>query len=202
MLLLACTPASHNGSGTAAQQQRQTKPFSAIDIVGTYVLDITAGKSSHSVVLHGDDNLLEQVTTKSNGKRLMVRSEGRLSPKLPLRLQLDVPDIKLVRTAGAMTIAVSQLSNARFQLDCDGACTATAKGKTQKLKVYVKGSGRVKMAELFTNEALVTVQGSGQVDVHVGKHLEVLVQGSGKVRYRGKPKIDKTIRGAGQVVPR
>lgn len=199
--LAACTPSPIQGNGDSKREERSVKPFYELELEGNYQLSIRCGKPSHRVWLAGESNLLARIETSSNGKRLLIKSPERLQPKTPLQVQLEVPDIKLVRTRGPHSIAVRDIDNARFQLDCQGACKAKLSGKTQKLWIYLKGGGQVDALGLPTLQALVSIQGAGQADVDVRDNLELLVTGAGLVRYRGKPHLENHLRGAARLVP-
>ena len=197
--LVACQGEARVGNAQKGRSQRNVKPFYELEIEGAFRLSIAGGKTAHRVTLEGDSNLLPLITTESNGKRLRISQQGKLRPQLPLAVHLDVPDIKLVRTRGALHVEVRQIDNARFQLDCQGACSAKLHGKTQKLWIYLKGGGNVDALKLPTLQGLVSIQGAGTAKVDVTDNLELLVRGAGLVRYRGNPKIERHLRGAGRL---
>lgn len=181
---------------------RAPGPFSEVEARGAFTLRVTLGAATHGVTIEGDENLLAEIVTESNGKRLMIKNTRSLSLTRALVITVTAPDLTLVRTGGAADVEVRAIDNARFQLDIDGSGKAEATGRTQKLKVYVNGVGTALMAGLATREALVMIDGAGRIELAEPAELEAEIHGAGVVRYSGDGKVTSHIRGAGSIEKR
>jgi len=184
------------GSGVVATAERSPGAFAEVELRGDFDVDIQLGRERHHLTLELDDNLVELAHTETNGRRLIVEFDTAARPKLRPRLRIEAPDLVLVRCIGTVDIRASGVRNARFQIDLRGAGSATAVGSTQKLKVFVDGSGRVHLESLAIEEALVHVSGSGSADIGAPKHLEAELHGTATVTYQGEPTLESTVRDA------
>lgn len=190
------------GSGSAKSEVRTPGLFSEIEVSGAFVVKVTMKAAAHAVTIEGDDNLLPEIVTRTDGKRLTVTTARSIAPSRPIVIAVAAPDVVLVRTQGAVDLTISDVDNARLQVDLEGSGKATATGRTQKLKVYVKGAGKVEMAGLATREALVMIEGAGSIELADLLELEAEIHGAGTVRYGGDPKVNKLVRGAGTIEKR
>ncbi len=190
------------GNGSVKSDVRTPGPFSELEVSGAFVVKVKLKAAAHEVTIEGDDNLLPEIVTRTDGKRLTVTTARGVAPSRPIVVAVAAPDIALVRTRGAVDVTISDVDNARLQVDLDGSGKATATGRTQKLKVFVKGAGKIETAGLATREALVMIEGAGSIELADLLELEAEIHGAGAVRYGGDPKVTKIVRGAGTVEKR
>jgi hypothetical protein len=200
--LAGCNPGEVRGSGNRSSDVRKPGLFSEIELVGAYSAEVKLDRKDHQVTIEADDNLLPLIVTEADGAKLRVSTRKPLSSKGPLHLVVEAPDIKHLSIDGAAKASIAGLDNARLQIDIRGAGTVTAKGITQKLKVFITGAGEAALETLAAKEAMVGIQGAGTVDLASPEHLEVVLEGAGKVTYSGSPVIEQDIRGVGTLVKR
>ncbi len=162
-------------------------------------MEVALGGEGHAVSIDADDNLLPELRSESDGKRLAIDAARALKPSRRIHVTVEAPDIALLRCHGSIDARVRGIRDARFQIDLLGSGSVEASGSTQKLKVYLKGSGAAHLEKLAIEEALVDVDGSGSADIAAPKHLEAEIHGSGAVTYEGTPVIEQTVRGAGKL---
>jgi hypothetical protein len=190
------------GSGNVKSEARTPGPFSEIEVRGDYEVSIRLQADGHRIAVDGDDNLLPEVRTTTNGKRLLIERARSIRPTRRIGIVIAAPDLTLCRCLGSVAVRVSDVRNARFQVDLDGSGSAEAEGSTENLKVFVNGSGSARLEKLACKRALVNVNGSGSADIASPELLEVEIHGSARVSYGGSPKIEQTVRGSGQLVKR
>ena len=87
-----------------------------------------------------------------------------------------------------------------FSADIRGSGDVKMKGSATNLNVSVSGSGDFKGSELKTNNAVINLSGSGNINLWVEDNLKARISGSGEIKYRGKPKIDFSASGSGRLV--
>lgn len=197
----ACRPAPL-GSGTEVVAERETGPFAELEVRGDVEVTIELGRDRHRVSVVVDDNLVERMRTKSNGRSLLAGFDGDVRPKVRPRLHVEAPDLVVLRCHGTVDVRVSGMRNARFQVDLREAGSATITGSTKKLKVFINGSGQAHLEGLAIEEALANVSGNGSADIGSPRHLEVELHGSGRVSYGGSPTLEPTIRDRGLLTRR
>ena len=82
-----------------------------------------------------------------------------------------------------------------------GAGDLQADGKTDNLKVDVRGSGNLKLGDLAAKTVDVDIKGSGKAEVAPQDSLNVDLAGSGTIYLRSEPKkIETSIHGSGHIV--
>ena len=190
------------GSGVEAAAERKTGPFAELEVQGDFEVTVELGRAQHRVSVTADDNLVGLLRTDSNGRRLHVRFDGDVHPRVRPRLRIEAPDLVLVRCIGTVDLHASQVRNARFQLDLRGTGSAMVTGSTQKLKVFIDGAGTASLEALAIEEALVNVSGNGRADVASPRQLEVELHGNAAVSYSGTPRLESTIRDLGKLTRR
>jgi len=72
-------------------------------------------------------------------------------------------------------------------------------GEADEQMISVYGSGDYHARGLASEEAGVTLTGSGSADIRVSERLDVKITGSGDVDYIGSPEISRVITGSGDL---
>jgi len=85
------------------------------------------------------------------------------------------------------------------KVDISGSGNSDLKGKTKDLTIGIAGSGQSRSKELMSENATVSIAGSGDAYVFASSSLDVSVAGSGDVYYLGQPHINSKIAGSGSV---
>ncbi len=80
-----------------------------------------------------------------------------------------------------------------------GSGSIDLKGNTGDEKINISGSGDFKGKQLKTNDATVTIAGSGNAYVNAEKTLSARLVGSGNVIYSGNATVDSHTVGSGRV---
>jgi hypothetical protein len=86
-----------------------------------------------------------------------------------------------------------------LSLGCAGSGDAYIKGSASSFEARISGSGTLGARGLATDEAKLTITGSGQAEIRVSKRLEAALSGSGSLRYWGRPAVSQRISGSGRV---
>ncbi|MCK5822165.1 MAG: DUF2807 domain-containing protein [Bacteroidales bacterium] len=84
--------------------------------------------------------------------------------------------------------------------EISGSGNIMISGQTDILKHVLSGSGNFKGFDLQTNDAEITITGSGNIEVFATKNLIVNISGSGNVLYKGNPAITSNISGSGNII--
>jgi hypothetical protein len=78
-----------------------------------------------------------------------------------------------------------------------GSGKLTISGQTKELKVDMAGSCAFSGDSLKSEEAKITIMGSGDANVFASVKLDVTVAGSGDVNYWGNPTVTSHMAGSG-----
>ncbi len=187
------------GSGRMITEQRDVGAFSRIESnVGADIM-VSIG-TPQSVSLTYDDNLIDYVTTKVRGGRLVLESSRSFSSSRDCRVKIVVPRLEEVSVGGSGNIEVIELEGDRLAVNIDGSADVTATGAVGELDVEVNGSGDVDTRDLVAGEVSVEINGSGNVSVMARDYLTVTINGSGDVIYTGDPgQVVKRVEGSGRI---
>ncbi|MGB3911641.1 MAG: DUF2807 domain-containing protein [Pseudolysinimonas sp.] len=84
-------------------------------------------------------------------------------------------------------------------LRIEGAGDIELAGVANWIAVDIDGSGDVDTGSLEVRDAVVSISGSGEVDLHVTDTLVVDISGSGTVNHRGGATVESDMSGSGDV---
>jgi hypothetical protein len=208
------------GSGSAVEDERSHRSFSGILLDAPGTVQITVG-ATESVTIEAEDNLLPYLRTDVAGGRLriVVDSQVRLQPTIPIRYRVTVRELTRMTAAGEGRIEASGLRGDLLLVNSGGSGGIRLEDvRVNRMSVSVHGSGVVRAAgrvpifdaslgaagplegrDLDVDEAAVNVSGSGSATLRVRRRLDANLSGSGSVLYYGNPTVHQSITGAGGV---
>lgn len=187
------------GSGSSSSQAREVPEFRAVRIQGCFDLRACVGKT-RSVVLEGDDNLLEHVRTRvEDGVLVLDFAPGRYRTRLPLSIALVTPALTAVEVDGAGDVQLDGVMGERLSIAIRGSSDVSANGTVDALELAISGTGDAHLIGLDAKRARVSISGAGDVVLAASERLDASITGAGDVRYCGSPQVSKSVSGAGSV---
>jgi Putative auto-transporter adhesin, head GIN domain len=191
---------TNEGSGIPATQSRDVAAFNSVELAGSNNLMIRVGEKQ-SVVVKGDDNLLDRVTTGvQSGKLVVANTPGSFTTKSPMSVEVNVPTLNALTLTGSGNIVVSNIEAESLKVTLPGSGTLTGSGTTTRLDVTVNGSGTVQFSQLVANDVRALVSGSGTIFITATESLDASVSGSGSILYAGSPQdVTKSVTGTGAI---
>jgi len=188
------------GSGVAATQTRELPPFDGVELAGSNQVTIRVG-SEQSVVVHADDNLLDRVTTRVSGGKLVIGNEaGGFTTRSPIRVDVTVPAVNELALSGSGTIAAEGVDVDALAIALSGSGVVSANGRAQQIDVKLNGSGDVQLQDLVAHEVHAKMSGTGCIAVNATESLDASVPGTGSIVYTGNPpSVRKSVSGIGSV---
>ena len=208
-----------NGNGNITTENREAGNFKNVSSSGP--MDVVVTQSpNYSVQIKGDENLLQYITTNTDGNTLKIKiKQGyTLHTEKSLEIHISAPafnDISLggsgnitsentLTSSDKMNFDVSGSGNIDVKIDApaveshsSGSGDLSFNGKATEADMSVSGSGDIHCFGLTTQHTIITINGSGNADVYATKQLDVKVNGSGDVRYKGGASVDSHINGSG-----
>jgi len=179
-------------------------------------------ESNTKVSIEGEENIIQHIRTYREGNSLIISTENgyRLKNTQPVNVYVSAPMLEEISISGSgdiigktkltsdnrLEFSISGSGNINtdvdapnVKVDIGGSGNSEVKGKTRDLSIEIAGSGKAQAKELLSENANVSIAGSGNAYVNASSKLEVHVAGSGDVYYLGKPQITSHIAGSGSV---
>ena len=192
------------GNGVQASETREVASFDAVELSGSFDIDIEVGGidvgAGPSVTVHGDENLLSHVVTEVENSVLEVYMEGAVySSEQRLHVEVRVPDLRSFVLSGSGDARIVGVDRHDFALSLSGSGEIQAGGRAEFMSVWLSGSGDFDLRDLQVREADVQISGSGDVKVSTSNRLDARVSGSGDVLYLGSPSTNTRVSGSGSI---
>lgn len=188
-----------DGNGMSKTETRAIGPFEDIRISGAFDISMTRGEKN-GLTVTADANLLPYVTTKLQGKTLVVTTSRSICTSGPLHVEIVYQRLNGIELTGANDLLLDGLAAKHFSLRQDGSGTSRLRGQADTLGMIVAGAADVDASGLQADHVSVEVTGAGDVSVHATAALDVVLAGAGDVSYSGNPKITSRITGVGELV--
>jgi len=188
------------GSGVIQSETRELEPFTSLRISGAAEIRAVCG-DQQSVMVSTDDNLLELVETSVKGGELAVGFSKPVTATSSLKVYITLKELKKLKTQGASKVFLEEIKTDELSIRAGGASRIEASGTVNTLSLKISGAGKYNGAELYAEQANVTIKGAGNARIHAGEKLSVNISGAGRVVCSGNPgTVEKHISGAGTVV--
>ncbi|WP_158517621.1 head GIN domain-containing protein [Moorena producens] len=187
------------GSSVLKTESRKVSPFTAIDISGSYEIELVSQQTTN-LEISGDDNILPLIITEVRDNTLFIYPEKSISPKTILKIKASTQTIDQLSTHGANYVKVYNVNNKRLNIKVNGSGNTELYGKTKELYLKVYGAVDVNGKNLSSTKAKVDLFGAFQVDVYATEKLNASVFGLGNINYYGNPKtVIRNILGLGSI---
>ncbi len=205
---LACSTLSTNpnsvvGSGHVISESRTVPAFTAVELQGSSTVDVVPG-SVQSVTVQADDNILPLITTSVSSGTLIINTKSNTSlvPTTQVHVTVVMNNPMHLALTGSGTLNASGVTGPDLTVDLTGSGNVTVKGTTDHVTINLPGSGNVYCDSLTAKSVVVTLLGSGTIQVYASQSLDATIAGSGTIRYSGNPpQVTKHISGSGSIVP-
>ncbi|MEP6583280.1 MAG: head GIN domain-containing protein [Ginsengibacter sp.] len=214
---------SLSGNGNIKKETRNVGSFHGVESSGSIDVEISSG-DNFSVVVEDDENVLPAIVTRVENGILKVRYKDNTSinddhAKVYIEVQsLDriissgSANITMndgIKNNGAIAISVSGSGDIEGRVDAPkvsasigGSGNISLKGRTKDFDGEIGGSGDLKCSDLQSENASVSIAGSGNAHVFASVHLKANTAGSGDIYYRGNPQSPEINSvGSGSVKP-
>ena len=189
-----------SGSGNVVSETRNVSGFDGVTVhgAGNVVIDQTG---TESLTITTDDNLLQYITTEiRDGKLVIEFKRGVLFDKVKdLTFKVGAKNLNSLQVDGAANVQGKNIATENLSVMLNGAGAITLSGKATEQNVVLDGVGAYNGAELISQRAQVTDNGTGAAVVRVSDQLEAIVNGLGSIEYIGNPQVTQRVSGIGTV---
>lgn len=211
-----------DGEGAVITQSRSVGAIQSVSLAMSADVYYTPG-DVYSLTISGQENILHEILTLSEGDRLVVRvREGVvLGRHKPVTVRVTAPTMRGMNISGsgtifatgpidpeALNLVISGSGSIRLDsvyarqisADISGSGSMNAAGGTTDLAdTRISGSGTIDFRHIRSARVYTSTSGSGDTYVYADSLLEATISGSGSVWYRGTPELRTHISGSGTV---
>ena len=223
LLPVFCVGLAHAASSLSIQDEtRGVAGFHALSNSGSIEVEVRFG-SSESVRLEGDEAAIREIETVVESGTLKIRYKKRsrsgghnwgkviayvTAKRLDALTQSGSGKIAVTGAISGkeLNIALSGSGRITFESDAEvcnasisGSGRIVSNGRATESNISISGSGRFDGAELRSQSANLNISGSGNISLHVDKHLAAAISGSGNVSYTGNAETNVRTSGSGRV---
>jgi hypothetical protein len=189
-----------SGSGKVVTETRQVGGFDGVIVngAGNVVIDQTGAES---LTITTDDNLLPYITTEVRGGKLVIEFKSGVffDQVKDLTFRVGAKNLNSIQVDGAANVQGKNIATENLSVELNGAGAITLSGKATEQSVVLDGVGAYNGAELISQRAQVTDNGTGTAVVRVSDQLDAIVNGLGSIEYIGNPQVTKQVSGIGTV---
>ncbi len=220
----SCTKDRHwvKGEGSDVKNTRVTSAFTEISLATDATVELYQD-SFYGIELNGQQNVLDVITTSSNGTTLSIdlKRHTELRRHNPVVIRIHMPQLTGLNISGSgkiesmknfdmvnLRVNISGSGDVRMNGNISGALTANISGSGDmtfngigtcaSANYTISGSGNMNAEWLKAEYADATISGSGEVRLYAIKQLNADISGSGNVQYRGTPSTNVKISGSGK----
>ena len=209
---------SVRANGDVKTETRPVDAFSSVALNGSGALRVHRG--AQDVEITADSNVLPYIETTVANSRLSIGIKPFTSVWGSPTFQFDVTmpilaglelngsgeadadafsgDAFVAKVTGSGSLAAT-LDYSSAVLDCSGSGGATLSGSSDETRISISGSGTASAKGLGSKKAIVSIAGSGNVELRAIDALDVSLYGSGDLRYWGSPALTQSVTGSGRV---
>ncbi|MFA7329941.1 MAG: DUF2807 domain-containing protein [Candidatus Delongbacteria bacterium] len=175
------------GNGQAAEQVLELASFHSVEAGSALEVVIHPGQAQR-VVLSGDSNLLKYVQARVQGGQLELSMDGpSMSPKLPLKAEIWIPELKAVEMSGAAELLLENAELASLVLDLSGASEALLSGRIGRLTAQLSGASELKGRACQVKQAELDLSGASEGELEVLEQLDADCSGASELELWGDP---------------
>lgn len=203
------------------KEKRNTDDFSVVSFGVAGKLYVEQG-DKFGVILEGDQELLDEITTKVTGGKLIIRKPNwRKARNMKLTAYITMPEVEgfgvsgsgqliaegalkcdviKIGVSGSGSVNLDNLTANKVNIGISGSGGVNLDGQGADIAdISISGSGGVTAEDFKTGTLKASISGSGRCKVWVEDSLTANISGSGNLYYKGDPNVNARSSGSGKV---
>lgn len=164
-------------------------------------VNVAPGNTSSMSVSGPEHTLKNNLDIKMQGDVLKIGTTGSFATTQANSIEVNVclPQLNSIKSMGSGDI-VGEINQDDIKLSLQGSGDFNLKGQVNSLQANLAGSGDMKLESLLCKNAVVLLQGSGDVSVQPSQSINATLQGVGDINIYGNPVEQKQrIQGMGDI---
>jgi len=184
------------GDGPTVTRQLAWDGDDELAISAPVEVDYTQGPAA-GVTVTGPQAAVDQLVV-SDG-RVRFRRPVRLAE--PMRIAITAPGVREFNLHGAQVLKIEGYDQDRLEVTVAGSGSVEASGRARRVELRIAGSGDANLGGVASEEAEVSIAGSGRATVSPTRRIEANIAGSGDVVLTtSPPDVETNVIGSGRIV--
>ena len=197
------------GSGKEGRKEVKVADFDALEV--HLPIHVSAKQAKDfSVVITGDDNLLDVVKVDKEGSTLKLSAARRSwRTTQPLKATITMPALARVQMDSASRLTIQDFKSSKdfsikitaasnldgsieasnLKVDASGASKVKLKGSAKEAKLSAAGACNIHLEEFALDTAEVKLTGACKASVNAKTKLDYSLSGASNLHYQGNPTI-------------
>jgi RNA polymerase sigma factor (sigma-70 family) len=197
------------GSGKEGRKEVKVADFDWLEI--HLPIHVSAKQArDFSVVITGDDNLLDVVKVVKDGPTLTLSAAKRSwQTSQPLKATITMPALERVQMDAASRLTIQDFKSSKnffvkitaaskldgsieannLSVDATGASKVKLKGSAKEAKLSASGACNIHIEEFGLDTAMIKLTGASKASVNAKTKLDYSLSGASKLQYQGNPTI-------------
>lgn len=202
--LSSCQKETLVGNGQVITENRSIQSFEKIVLRGNSIVHLSKS-DSYDIKVKAFANLLPSYLTQVNNKVLNVGYRENIQVQNDnTEVWIGFPELVDLEFLGNSSVRLVGTFPMKDQLSVsstgNGQLVVTSPINVTGLTVRSTGSNTLKLADIRSLSASVSIEGSSVAYVHAAEDLTIKIQGNGKVYYMGAPELLLEMNGNGEVL--
>ena len=187
------------GSGNVVTQQRHVTDFTRVNYGGSGRIKVSHGDTL-AIAVTCDDNLMEYIETNTDGGTLSITTTKPISPTDDVFVEITCPGLSAFHFSGSGLGELDDIQGSLLDIQMSGSGRISGTGAVDELTADLSGSGSILVERIEAASAVVSVSGSGRVQVRASDKFKGNISGSGSIKCFGAPAAKRqSISGSGSI---
>lgn len=179
-----------SGSGKEGRKEIKVADFNALEVLLPVQVSIKQA-DAFSVVLTGDDNLLDVVSFAKEGSTLRITSARRSwRATMPLKATITMPDLERVRLEAASRLTIGDFKSTKdLKLQISAASNLEGSIEANNFIVEASGASKVKLKAAAKKDFNLKITGASKLDGSIeANNLMLGASGASTIKTKGSAK--------------
>jgi hypothetical protein len=203
-----------------SSQNRNLSSFREVHVSGGFDVVLKKG-NNESVNIESSNIDLDKILTEVENNKLKISLKKGNYRNVDVKLVVTYKDLEAIHSSGSSEIVcntdikasnfslhnsgsgnvkLTSINTDSFEVHNSGSSNINVAGTAKRQSYQISGSSKINAFDLKSEEAKVSISGSGDVNISVSQNLEASVSGSGDIRYKGDPNIRNVrVSGSGNI---
>lgn len=185
---------SVSGSGVIAEESRDLRDISGVQLAMQGTLHITVG-SNESLRIEAEDNLLEYIQTNVSAGKLVIETRQGINLRntRPINYYLVVERLNTAVISSSGDIVIGDLQSDSFTATINSSGNLSIGNlDCSSLHIEISSSGNLSISKLIGDSISIRISSSGNLEIMAGQvqSQNITISSSGEYRARNLSSVD------------